>query len=159
MTGELQASCSLLNDQLKYTGGYYFYRLPGDESAHANVLFPLVGETIFNHNHMLDRSHSGYGQATYTVVPRVRLTGGIRFTDEINALTPRNQVIVPGAANCNVPPSESIAGACEAKFSTHSSNWSYTGRVDYDVSDPVLPYLKTSPGHHAAGMHRRANLD
>jgi len=158
ITEELQASGSLLNDQLKYTGGYYFYRLPGDESAHADVLFPLVGETIFNNNHMLDRSHSGYGQATYTVVPRVRLTGGIRFTDEINALTTRNQVIVPGAVNCNVPPSESIDGECEAKFYTHGSNWSYTGSVDYDVSDSVLAYLKTSRGYKAGGINQRGNV-
>ena len=158
-TEELQASGSLFDDSLKYTAGYYFYDLPGNETAYADVLYPLLGETEFNNNHVVDRSNSGYGQATYKVLPRLRVTGGLRFTDETNSLTTRNQILTPGAVDCNIPPSQTIDGACEGKFSTHSSNWSYTGSIDYDLADSVLAYVKTSRGYKAGGINQRGNVD
>ncbi len=159
VTQELQASGTVFDDALKYAAGYYFYHLPGDETAFADVLYPLLGETLFNNNHMIDRSNSGYGQVTYRVLPTLRVTGGLRYTDETNTLTTRNQVIVPGAVNCNVPPTETVGGECRGEYSTHSSNWSYTASVDYDVIESVLAYVKTSRGYKAGGINQRGNVD
>jgi iron complex outermembrane receptor protein len=158
-TEELQVSGTAVNGRLKYTGGYYYYRLPGTETAFADILFPLLGQTLLNDNDIADRSNSGYGQATYSILPTLRATAGVRFTDETTTLTTRNEVAFPTGMVCNVPTADTVGGECKADYSTHSSNWSYTASLDYDLADAVLLYVKTSRGYKAGGINQRGNVN
>ena len=158
-TEELQLNGTSIGDALSYTAGYFYYRLPGEETAFANVLYPLLATQLRNDNQIVDKSNSGYAQATLEILPTLRATAGLRYTDENTTLVSRNHVAVPAGVLCNVPVPDRVNDECAAPFATASSDWSYTAGLDWDVADGVLVYAKTSRGYKAGGINQRGDVN
>jgi len=159
ITEELQAIGRLLDDKLNYTAGYFYYRLQADETAFANILYPLTGEVLLNDVHVVDKSNSGYFQTTYRILPVLRGTAGFRYTAESDPLTSYNRVSLPKGTVCNIPPSDLVGTQCAATFPHRDADWSYTAGLDYDLTNTVLLYAKTSRGFKAGGVNQRGSVN
>lgn len=152
-TQEVQLTGSIFDNRLKYALGGYYYHGFGRDFNTVNALFPINPTNPANFNaHVDDKSYAGYFQATYTVVEGLRVTGGIRYTDETKILISRTF----NAGGCGVAVSDRPDPAvCEGKFKSPFTNWSYTGSIDYQVTPTTLLYARTSKGFKAGGINER----
>jgi iron complex outermembrane receptor protein len=158
-TQEFQVSGRLLDDRLNYTGGLYYYHLSGNDDSPYEQELPFLnttGSPVNARDHLYDTSRSAYGQVTYAIIPSVHVTGGIRYTDEHTEL---HATSTDGPANaCDLPPPYGLNGvACSAIFKNGFTNLSYTGGIDWQVTDTSLLYFSTSRGFKAGGQNQRGD--
>jgi iron complex outermembrane receptor protein len=149
-TQELTMSGAGFDQRLQYAAGVYYYDLTKIDDTIATVT-PLLDPD--NPNSTLldigDKSYSGFAQVTYTVVPDLNFTGGIRYTKEDKTLTSRSH----SGAGCLVPVANQIGGQCEGIFDTSFSNTSYTIGLDYQATQNILVYAKVATGFRAGGTN------
>ncbi|VWX50204.1 TonB-dependent receptor [Novosphingobium sp. 9U] len=119
-------------------GGYYYDSTAG----YRNLLFvvpsvpvPISATTLQN-----TRSVSGYAQATVEVLPRLKITGGIRYTDE-------KQTLKGNVGLVGVLPNFAVNGA-ERGY----SEFTYRASVDYGFSDDVHAYASFNRGVKGGGF-------
>ncbi len=159
-TQELQLLGTGLDDKLKYTAGFYYYYLTGSENAPGTIELPFLnvtGSPVNSRTHIDDESYAFFGQGTYAFTPRIHVTGGVRWTEETNNLIATSTF---GPTNaCNVPPPAGVGGEpCRAAFSNPSHNFSYLASIDWEATDNVLLYAKTSRGFRAGGENQRGSV-
>lgn len=83
------------------------------------------------------RSTAGYAQTSYEVLPKLSLTGGLRYTHDI--------VEANGYVGLNFPTPVIIYQPGAATSPT--SKTTYRAALDYQVTDAVLTYLSVSEGY------------
>jgi iron complex outermembrane receptor protein len=83
------------------------------------------------------RSTAGYAQATYEVLPKLNLTGGLRYTHDV--------VEANGYVALNFPTPVIIYQPGAA--SSPTSKTTYKAALDYQVTGAVLAYLSVSQGY------------
>ena len=83
------------------------------------------------------RSTAGYAQTTYEVLPKLNLTGGLRYTHDI--------VEANGFVALNFPTPVIIFQPGAATSPT--SKTTYKAALDYQLTDNVLMYLSVSQGY------------
>ena len=153
-TEEVQLAGKFLQDRLNFTAGYFYYKLHGQEPQTAFIETGLLNLTYLGFVDVRNESNSGYAQASFAIIPTLRLTGGIRYTEESNGLNSTNQLSFPGRLICNIPTALLTPGAgCLGEFLTKSHNVSYTAGVDWNYTDNVLLYAKTSKGFKSGGIN------
>lgn len=87
-------------------------------------------------------SIAGFGQVTYRVADRLRLTAGLRYTrDEKEVFRRLHSNFVPTAALCETDSKKSWGA------------WTGTAGVDYEISDRSMVYGKVSRGYKAGGFN------
>jgi len=100
-----------------------------------------------------------FGQAEWTVIPRVRLVGGLRYTDE-------DRSYVGGTTDLNPFGFSFLCAAVQAcafgapgthvlsfqDASIHDSNWSWRAGVDYKPNDDSLIYGFVARGTKSGGF-------
>ncbi len=155
-TQELQLSGISLDSKLKWTAGYYYFYLTGNDDSPGENELPYINpdSPVNTRVHLFDESNSIYGQGTYSLTDTVNFTGGLRWTTESTELLAHSTT---GVANiCNLPPPAGIGGApCAADFTNSFRNVSYTAGLDWAVTDSLLVYAKTSRGFKAGGQNQR----
>ncbi len=113
-------------------GGLYFYH----ETLAAQNYFPFFdfgpGDNYLADGTMDIKAYAAYSQATYTVVPRLRLTGGIRYSKEDRSTDGFFQGV-------GVP-------AVPADGAKSWSAWTPKGGVEFDVAEDVLAYASVTKG-------------
>jgi iron complex outermembrane receptor protein len=158
LTQEFQATGNAFDDKLQYTAGFYFYHLTGNDDSPGEIELPFLnpaGSPVDTRDHLFDTSKAGYAQATYTIIPGLHFTGGIRYTDEDTELLSRSTA---GADVCNLPAPAGIGGVpCSADFKNSFKNWSYTAGLDWQATRDVMLYAKTSRGFKAGGQNQRGS--
>ncbi|WP_347271058.1 TonB-dependent receptor [Rhizorhabdus histidinilytica] len=136
---ELQASGKALEGRLDWiVGGYYFEE---DGRFDSFVSLSSLPATILTNNH--SKSLAFYGQASYEIVPRLRLTLGGRYTDEKKSLDGITTLFGPIAL---VPPTDR-----SDKF----RNFSPKVGLDYRVTDDLLVYGSVTRGFRSGGFNGR----
>jgi iron complex outermembrane receptor protein len=116
-TEELRASGTL--GPVKFIGGLYYYNQHG-RSYYFLVPFGVYDSDI---THNVKEGEAVFGQATYSVSDRLRLTGGARFSlDQRNAA------------------GFSEVGPADFNFSHDYHNIDYKVSAEYDVTKSVLAY-------------------
>jgi iron complex outermembrane recepter protein len=137
-------------------GAYYFHELnTADLIIPLPPVSPLVGEptTEFNSNFVLiyhepqspATSRAGFGQLTYSVTDRVRLTGGLRYTSDFKANQGGHTILrfpLTGAPDI-------IASVDNEE--ARSTNTSYKVGVDFDVTPTSMAYATLTTGYKAGG--------
>ena len=117
-SSELTVGGSGLGERLKWTTGFFYFR---EEAAHQGQTsflyspnFPMPA-AISGHQITLtdttgnggdNESYAGYAQATYSILPELRLTAGVRYTiDQRNAEISSQSVRFPAtsATTANIP--------------------------------------------------------
>ena len=114
----------------------------------------------------LYRSYGVFTQATYSVLPQLRLTSGVRYSNDfqelgpgegiifcqlgapINNFTTCNPVAPAGVFNFGSGPGQySIPNTEQSRF----SNISWKAGLDYDLNDTTLTYVSATTGYKAGG--------
>jgi iron complex outermembrane recepter protein len=127
-----------LDERLDYTLGLFYMDESGDVDAGTRIsgrLSRAVAE-FDNMNWAL------YGQTTYSLTDKWKLTGGIRYTQEEREMT-----------KINVATSGAVQVFPEASGSY--DNVSPMVSVSYDWSEDVMTYLKVSTGFQSGGFNSR----
>jgi iron complex outermembrane receptor protein len=105
-----------------------------------------------------------FDQATYTVLPGLRLTAGVRYSSEhkANALNGFGQAYCPvttplsaGLAQMNLP---GCSFSPESPVRGSWSNTNYKGGVEYDLTDSILTYATVTTGFKAGGLNIGGNI-
>lgn len=164
VTQELQLYGEALDKRLTWlTGAYYF-----DEKL-TNIATTRASATVI-HNEMRpeNRSSSVFAQATYEIVPHVRLTAGVRFVHderEIAYVTPRLSAAtatpLPLPAGCATVQAgvNQIAGQCYyAPPSIHADSAPWTVGLDYKPNADTLLYVKASKGFRSGGFQQAGGV-
>ena len=147
--------------QATYTGtrlnavaGLYYLkeRVGSHQEAYADDLFgPLFGNPTFLRtidDDLTLHSYAAYANASYEVVPDVRLSGGIRFTKEKKDYFRTTTTFLNGAV-FNPP----------FVFAPHDS-WKDTSpmaSVDWQVTPSTMLYARVAKGFKSGGFNGRAN--
>ena len=160
---EIQMTGTGLDGRLSFAVGGFYFDSEGTDLSQP-LIFPAFGGTVsITDVDVFNESLSGYAQASYEIVPNLRITGGVRYTDEDVTLVSRNRVIInaltPGAATiCQVPAADQVSGQClSTDYTNEFSDWSYTAGLDYSVNDNTMVYFRTSNGFKAGGINPRGS--
>jgi iron complex outermembrane receptor protein len=125
------------------------FRLTGGDAAHSGGVAWQAGSYLFTSsgNYLLELSNpqfgaptvfpkqpqsseAGFGQLTFGVTDRLRITGGARFTNDRKGLTDSTGSITSG-----------------------DKKWSYKGGLEYDIAEGKLLYANVSTGFVAGGIN------
>ncbi len=158
-TEELQLSGDLANNRLHYTlGGFYLDFNGHDINASTAVPSLSVLQPTRTDGDVTTKSIAGFGQVIYDITPIVHFTGGLRYTDEKKTLVSKNNI---GPAHiCNVPPPAGIGGEpCVGTFGIHEHNLSYTAGFDWNITNDVMVYAKTSRGFKSGGVNEKLSAN
>ena len=88
-----------------------------------------------------DNSQAGFGQATYAILDRLRVTAGVRYTHDYEAQTGTFTENIAGNS-LEFPISGSVS----------YDNISWKGAIEGDITDRVLGYVSVTTGYHAGGL-------
>jgi len=163
---ELQFTGAWLADRLKWAAGAVYFDEKGEERMFTPALTSLdplgLIQPIVTPGDMDNDSVGGYGQATYELLPKLRVSGGVRHTRDGKKLVLRAMM----GSMCAVPQDLRDDGtSCKATFDDSFSNTSYLLGTDYrllentPLVDDMLVYFSVTTGYRAGGQNLRGTSD
>ena len=155
---EIQLSGSI--GKMEYIlGGFYFVE-NGTDRSRSGSLFPLSPLIGIVDGTVRNKSVAGFGQLIYEVVDGVRLTGGLRYTEDSRRLVSRNRDInfFTNAVTSSIPTflDGDASDPFRASFGRKFNYWSYLLSADWQATDNLFFYLKTSRSQRSGGFNTRA---
>jgi len=140
-TQEFQLT-SAKDSRLNWIAGFFYYNalsvFDNDKLlTPSGALAAAFGPGLTAGAEQRARSTAGYAQATYEVLPKLNLTGGLRYTHDV--------VEADGYVALNFPTPVIIFQPGAATSPT--SKTTYRAALDYQVADAVLGYLSVSEGY------------
>ena len=155
---ELQLSGKL--DRLQYILGAFYFVENGTDRSRSASLFPVSPAIGIVDGTIRNRSAAGFGQLIYEVIDGVRLTAGLRYTEDKRTLVSRNRDLnfFTNAQASSIPtlldgdPSDPF----RATFSRSFNYWSYLASADWQATDNIFLYAKTSRSQRSGGFNTRA---
>lgn len=142
-------------DPLRFQGPVFFNAAGGLGAAFGGVT-DVLGDSSTNAFDIVGRqrakSYAGYGQATYEIVPRLKITGGLRYThDEITGsgferVTINNATLFEGDINTFTP-------GAPRRGSNKIDKLTYRTAIDYQVTGDALLYASLSRGYKSANFN------
>lgn len=176
-TQEIQLNGTTLDGALQFAlGGFYLSSSINDnrQTSSEDGFTPFFlgarglrvqgGSDQFNTNDVT--SVAFYGQATYDITDSISFTGGLRYTDESSSVETIgfgiNPTVIGGTAadyiTCQGPGPQNTAATTVAncqpgRNTTSFTNWSYTAGLDWDITQDIMVYAKTSRGFKAGGAN------
>ena len=150
-------------------GGFYFVENGTDNSDSAS-LFPLNPNSNRIDSEVRNQSIAGFGQIIFNVTDSIRLTGGLRYTEDSRELVIRNRdtnvltgavvssliLTGPGGVIIDDLRDGDPSDPFRASFDRDFSYWSYLFSADWQVSDDIFLYAKTSRSQRSGGLNTRA---
>ena len=136
---ELQAQGDLLGGRLQYVAGVFYYN--EEYSATTGQFAPnAAGVIVESQSAYINtrESISAYGNVTYSLTPRLKVTGGVRVGSE--DITIETENLLP------------IAGASDSGSLSETTTLPLL-RVQYDWSDDIMTYASASRGARAGGFN------
>ncbi len=123
-------------------GGYYFSEL--SHMLGGNVTQGATGgyDMYFGFNyHTRQQSEAGYAQASYQLTPKLKLTGGFRFTSDY-----KSETGFYGDITANIVYANQNGSASSSKATYHAA-------LDYDLTPRNMLYAKYDTGYKAGGFN------
>ncbi len=141
LTQEFRLVGAAMDDRIDYVAGFYYMDEEGDIINDVNVF----GTSNRIEAEMENDNWAVYGQASYYLSEKLRVTAGLRYTDEEKSLSKTEQNIgfIPG----------NNLGLIKAK-----DNWSRVSpmaSVSYDWTADIMTYLRISSGYQSGGLNVR----
>lgn len=141
---------------LNAIAGLYYFQENLDADSNAD----LLGELTFAQGALplitratrKNRAYAIFGQATYAVMPTLRLTLGGRYTIDKVRVTHRADLI-PGFFDADVPDGAPVPLVPFAALRDTFKSFSWRIAADYDVTDDVLAYASIDRGFKAGGFN------
>jgi iron complex outermembrane receptor protein len=141
------------SDRIKFILGGIFFRedphiLLGSNAGATTTQF--YDQTIFQ------QSKAVFSQVTYSITSRLRLTGGLRYTDDNAQRALQNNWSCPIGTPL-APPGPPASAHCVqiSHIVGQNQSWdnlSYKAGLDFDVTDSTLAYATVSTGYKAGGL-------
>lgn len=143
--------------RLNWILGAYANKETGQDGSTAVALRDInPGNPNITDGTVKNSSWAGFGQAVYAITDAVRLTGGLRWTEEKKVLDSRNRA-GPGGAICSIPVPLQVGGQCLAHFDNKFSDYSYLASLDWKPTGGVLLYARTARGFKGGGENLRGS--
>ncbi|CAN7646210.1 TonB-dependent receptor [Phenylobacterium sp. LjRoot219] len=155
---EFNLSGTAFGDRLSWLGGFYYSNEVSSYTQEVQALPPLVTvagapvANIFDGSKIYNGSWSLYTQEEFKLTNKLKIQGGVRFTEERKFLNsesrnfnPANNTItcltgVPGVFPANNP------GACHTHNEKSWTGWSWMAGASYQATDDVLVYTHVARG-------------
>ena len=164
---ELQFYGDVFDDRLTWIGGGYFFSSNGSQIGFNSVLPAFSGGTISTFGPTIDnKSYAAFGQITYEVVPKVRLTAGVRYVHDDRHVSYSAQLLNSGrnffacalasAANPTTGAFGTDLASCHFERSASFSYVPWTAGVDYRPNNDMLLYAKISQGYRSGAFGLQA---
>lgn len=130
-------------DRWDYTVGLFYMAEDGSVDARTDIF----GRPERMMADFENKNWALYGQATYALTERLRLTGGLRYTEEEREMS---KVLYARGAN---------AGRDFGTAKNEFDNLSPMVSLGYDINENTMTYLKVSTGFQSGGFNiREQNL-
>lgn len=132
---------------LKWVGGLYYFNERQQQFGSIQqpiapkTYSPVLLQNLFQEPLIFAESWAAFGQATYSVTDRLRLTAGARYTHDIKAEKGNEFVTIMGQT-LDFP----------AVGNPHFSNLSWKAGAEYDLTSRILAFVNVSTGYHAGGV-------
>ncbi|MDO7840800.1 TonB-dependent receptor [Sphingomonas immobilis] len=129
---------------LTWVAGFYYFNESGSQIDWAELNTALYSAT--NKPNNTATSYGVFGQATYSLLDNLRVTGGVRYSHDEKAFT--------GLATQNQPVEGLYPDATALKVANQAtfSKVNYRAAVELDASPRNLIYASVSSGYHAGGL-------
>jgi iron complex outermembrane receptor protein len=129
-------------------GLYYFE----ERTDNANTILPnYSGYSVFAFLQRLvvGNSKAVFGQATYHISDALRVTGGLRYSDDLKS----RQGLTVGQQGSTIPDPAlyTILTVNDARITSSKLTWK--AGLDYDVTDKVLAFASVATGYKAGGFN------
>lgn len=136
-------------------GLYYFQE---DLKAGSNA--DLLGELSFADGALplitratrKNKAYAIFGQATYAVIPELRVTLGGRYTIDKVDVTHQGD-LVPGFFDADIPDGDPIHLVPFARLKDTFKSFSWRVSADYDITQGVMAYASIDKGFKAGGFN------
>jgi iron complex outermembrane receptor protein len=142
-------------EKLNYVFGLYYLneRVKSHQEAYANDYLRVSPTFAYTFTRFIDddlntNSYAAYGNISYAIAPKVRISGGLRYTHETkdyDRLTTITSNFAPFAPYPFNPP--------KGKW----SDLSPMASVDYQVTPSTMLYARVAKGFKSGGFNGRAN--
>jgi len=148
---EFQINGSSFEDRLEWVAGLYYFTEEGSVSIADLVLEPIQLATGMELNfntdlHIENKSYAAYGQGTFSVTDKLKLTAGLRYTYEKKyGDTYRYR---PVSEDALIP------------FTALRKSWeAFSPRIglDYQWNPDVMTYVSAAQGFKSGGFNGRAD--
>ena len=150
-------------------GGFYFVE-NGTDNSDSGSLFPLSPSINTIDSVVRNESIAVFGQVIFELTDSVRLTGGLRYTEDQRELILRNRDtnVLTGVVTSSLflpGPDGTIlddlrdgdpADPFRASFDRSFNYWSYLLSADWQAADNLFFYAKTSRSQRSGGLNTRA---
>lgn len=157
---ELRAT-STNSSRLKYVAGLYFYN--EDQYQQFHVFSGTIQNVDVTASYGT-RSYAAFGQATYSLSDRFRVTGGLRYTSDRRSIGDGQFIylqpsLLAPTSSCFGPIVLNNATECIADQYAGTKtfkNVSWKGGVEFDASRDILVYANVSRGFKAGGFNTQS---
>lgn len=183
---EFQAQGTPFGSRLQLTAGAFYFRESGQDGAitstfpqltaigFASNIPPLAGyfltqpATFYSQSNIgygLARSYAFYAAGTYTVTDQVKVSGGVRYNNDLRRATVEPYYInlsIPGGptAPCVFNGLGTFSRAtCAHTNSLRNSAVTWDVTAQYEPSRDLTAYVSTRKGYRAGGFNLRAQDD
>lgn len=144
-------------------GGFYFVE-NGTDNSDSSSLFPLSPSVATIDSVVRNQSLAAFGQVIWKATDAIRITGGLRYTEDKRALTIRNRdrnVLTNVVTSSLGTVADGLldgdaSDPFRASFSDSFSYWSYLVSADWQATDNMFFYAKTSRSQRSGGFNTRA---
>jgi iron complex outermembrane receptor protein len=150
---ELRLASNSADSPLKWVTGLFWH----EDNATWNTFFNFYGagspKRLWQNIPDQDsESYAAFGQATYAIVPSVRLTGGVRWSSDEKVLHGQNFLATP--TYYGIPPAfppGSLASVYNGDKTWDSVTWK--AGLDVDLGPQSMAYVSAATGFHVGGFY------
>ncbi len=129
--------------RLKWVAGAYYFN--EHNYSYARYYSPFFSSVTINPD-IHEESWAVFGQATYSITDRLRLTGGLRYSSDTKEATGQNQVFIP---QFTFP----VGNTPDDFPRTTWTNVDWRAGLDFDLTPTSLVYANVATGNLEGGFN------
>jgi iron complex outermembrane recepter protein len=138
-----------INSLIDYTVGGYYLREKTTYGSHQDLWYPGIILDFLQDDPVTAHTKAGFAQATWHVLPKLNLTGGVRYTDEDKTY---DYVRLARDGTPTAP----VVGPLNGQVGTYSgSHWDWRVDLDYQWTRNFMTYAEVSTGFKGGGVNPR----
>ena len=147
------------NGPLEWVAGAYFFHEKTFTAP--NLVFPNFGFSLLYDLNASAQTYAGFGQLTYSITPSIRVTGGLRYTDDEKSRVGTQTFVSLDPTNFCFNNT-----FCVSNFDGDYPGGGISGNkitwkagLEGDLSESVLAYLAVTTGYKAGGFNDGSPAD
>lgn len=150
----LEARVAYDDSRLKAVAGFYLFDERQTIATRADAGLVAGGNVTFYH--LGTTAYAGFGQATFSVTPELRLIAGLRYSVDHKTIEGQGLVQYPATVFFPGGPCFGAAAICPRDSFSNVRNFrraSYKVGVEYDLGPQNMVYVTYATGHKSGGFN------